>query len=743
VLLILGGQALRFPHRFLVLFAVVLVAALLLPRTRSALREALPESIPLGIVLVLLAAVPFFAVGYVGVLGASISNDMSTHLLGAWYLRTGEGFKPVAAIGGNIIDTGYPMGPHGLTTALTKAFGVGEETAFAAVTMAVPVLTAFAALGVVPTARRGVRWLVAVAIGFGYLPIAYFAQGSFKETIQAMLVLGGALALGELFRADEPPRAWRRGIPLGLFAGAAVYNYSYGGAAWLVAAAGLLLVAEFARRPRAFVAFVKTIALPAVAAIAVAVVVAVPEIHRIQNFRHSIFGVEPKRNTGNLYHAINPLESLGVWLSGDFRINPHPMWPSVALSVLALVVLLGSFVWWWRRREFALPAAAIAAFVIWVEFAINRNIYNAAKGFVVLAPLVAACIAGPLALAWSARRAGRDTTLLRATGVVLLVAAFASSYAVLRTVPVGLGQHEKELASLRPLVKDKRVGFISNDHFAQWEVRGSDLYASGLLYAPKQLVQQPQKLGGATLDADNYASPELDKLQYIVTPGGRYASEIPPNFRLVRRTESFDLYHRVGRTPSREPLEPPGEPGAIFDCNSPRGKEYLKTYKWAGVLPAPVVTDRWDGSIAVPGDTARTAVTLPRGRWDVSLQYVSRTPIEVRAPGLRKTIAPSFGTVVSYWPAGTVTSPGGRVTLTLTAEKRSWFGRLIGGPRPMLAPGVPGEKPLWHVAFTRHGTTPQRIPSKQACGRYVDWFAPAGGVMKGRSLARDNAVRAS
>jgi hypothetical protein len=115
----------------------------------------------------------------------------------------------------------------------------------------------------------------------------------------------------------------------------------------------------------------------------------------------------------------------------------------------------------------------------------------------------------------------------------------------------------------------------------------------------------------------------------------------------------------------------------------------------------------------------------------------------VRAPGLRTTIPPSFGSIVSYWPAGTLTSPGGSVVLSLTARKRTWFGRLIGGPVAMRAPTVPGNVPLWHAAFTRHRTTPQRTRSRDACGRYVDWFAPAGGAMKGRSLARDDAARAS
>jgi hypothetical protein len=227
----------------------------------------------------------------------------------------------------------------------------------------------------------------------------------------------------------------------------------------------------------------------------------------------------------------------------------------------------------------------------------------------------------------------------------------------------------------------------------------------------------------------------LDKVNWIVTSGGAYQSEIPPNFRLALRTQSYDLYRRVGPTPLRVPIEQPGQPGTIFDCNSERGREYLKLYKWAGVLPAPVVQPqaKWRGSIARPGETATMQLTLPRGRWDVSLQYLSTTDVTVRAPGLAKRLAQNFGLITAFWPAGTVTSSGRPLTLSVTAAQRNWFARLLGEPRALRAPLSPGLRPLNTVAFTRHGETPHRILATNACGRYVDWFAPAGSTMRGRA----------
>jgi hypothetical protein len=218
-------------------------------------------------------------------------------------------------------------------------------------------------------------------------------------------------------------------------------------------------------------------------------------------------------------------------------------------------------------------------------------------------------------------------------------------------------------------------------------------------------------------------------MDFLVTPGGAYRSEIPPNFRLARRTASYELYRRLGPTPVREPFEPVDQPGAVLDCASSPGKQHLAQFRWAGVLPTPIVSTDWQGSIGVPGHTASMQLTLPRGRWDVSLQYVSFTGLVVCGPRLHKVIAPNYGLMGEYWPAGTLTSSGRPFTLSLTSEKRTRFGRLLGSPRSSLSADTPGLTPLWRAAFTRHGATPQRVPVTEACGRYVDWFAPAGSSM--------------
>jgi hypothetical protein len=348
-----------------------------------------------------------------------------------------------------------------------------------------------------------------------------------------------------------------------------------------------------------------------------------------------------------------------------------------------------------------------------------------------MAPVVMACFGAPLAAAWGELPRGRrgGFRAARALGAVLFLAAGISSLGVLRSAPVGLGSHEQELAAIRPIVYGKPVLFLANDHFAQWELRGADLYVTSIIYVTRTLPGHGQKYGGIPNDIDNFESSDLDRLDYVLTSAGAYTSEFPPNFHLVMRTPSYELFRRIGPTPVREPYEPPGVPGAVFDCGTEKAKQFLAQYQWAGVVPRPVVLTDWQGSIGVPGHSARIHVSLPAGRWDISLQYVSYTSVVVQGPGVHQVLAPNYGVIAAYWPAGTLTSDGRPFWLTATSRPRNWFARLLGSPRGAISPDSPRHTPIWHVAFTVHGASPRRVPARAACGRYVDWFAPAGSDM--------------
>ena len=102
---------------------------------------------------------------------------------------------------------------------------------FSGLTIAVAVLaplTALAAFAELPPIRRTAA---ALLVGLAYLVASYFAQGAFKEMIQALFVLAFVLAL------REATRSWRelplRFVPAALIAVGSVYAYSFPGLIWL------------------------------------------------------------------------------------------------------------------------------------------------------------------------------------------------------------------------------------------------------------------------------------------------------------------------------------------------------------------------------------------------------------------------------------------------------------------------------------------------------------------------------
>ena len=135
--------------------------------------------------------------------------------------------------GSQLLHQGYPLGPHAIVVALNKGLGIGLVQGFSGLTIAVAVLaplTALAAFADQPPLRRTAG---ALLVGLAYMVASYFAQGAFKETMQALFVLAFVLALRESTHA-----AWRdlplRFVPAALIAVGTVYAYSFPGLIWLV-----------------------------------------------------------------------------------------------------------------------------------------------------------------------------------------------------------------------------------------------------------------------------------------------------------------------------------------------------------------------------------------------------------------------------------------------------------------------------------------------------------------------------
>jgi hypothetical protein len=446
----------RLPgHGAISAIAVLLltVAAVLFLRGRvEGVGEALRAGVPVVLLALAAASLPFVAEGHFGILGTSFNPDMSQHLLAADRLAHGQGSQ--------LLHQGYPLGPHAISVALTKGLGTSIVQGFTGLTVAVAVLASLTALTAFRDQPPLLRIPAALVVGLTYMVASYFAQGSFKETIQALFFLAFVLSLRE---ASQDP-AWRelplRFVPAALLAVGSVYTYSFPGLIWLLGALVIWMALQRALPLR-----------PLLFALGAFVVLVAPEIGRMIDF-HSFETFDPNGpGLGNLFGQISPFEAFGIWPSGDFRLSPGdgavPALGYFLGAAYASILLLYGLVLCWRRRETALIAGLAAAALAYTAARIGGTPYTAAKAIEIGAPLAALVIVLPL--------------LRRPVAWLYLAAAAGCSLLALANAPVGPSSYSPALTSLRSEVGEGPTlvlasrQLLEDEHgvpYVTWEMRG-------------------------------------------------------------------------------------------------------------------------------------------------------------------------------------------------------------------------------------------------------------------------------
>jgi len=478
--------------------------------------EALRAGWPVALLALLAASLPFAVEGHFGILGTGFNPDMSQHLLATDRLAHGHGSQ--------LLNQGYPLGPHAIVVALHKGLGIGLVQGFGGLTVAVAVLAPLTALAAFAEARPAPRIAAALVVGLAYVVASYFAQGAFKETMQALFVLAFVLAL------RESTRSWRdlplRFVPAALLAAGSVYAYSFAGLVWPVAIVVIWALVEYAfsrtrssaggtgEGPRTDTprppAGPSPAAGPAVArsvllALLTFAILVAPEIGRMIEFR-SFETFDPDGpGLGNLFGQVSPFEALGIWPSGDFRLAPGDGAVPAAGYYLGIVfglsLLLHGIAQGWRRRESALLAGLGAGALAYVAARAAGTPYAAAKAIEIAAPLTSLVILLPLVgrARWrivSGDRAERATGRLVATAAAAFIAAAgACAVLALANAPVGPASYTPALTGLRQLVAAEPTlvlasrGLLVERHgvpYIAWELRGGRvcIAAEGELHAP-------------------------------------------------------------------------------------------------------------------------------------------------------------------------------------------------------------------------------------------------------------------
>jgi hypothetical protein len=426
-------------------------------RTWPALRQGLW----VGLAALLVASVPFLVEGHFGILGTGFNPDMSQHLLTSDRLLHGQGSQ--------LLSQGYPLGPHAIVVALGKGLGIGLVQGFDGLTLAVAVLACLTALATFAELPRLQRFAGALLVGLAYMVASYFAQGAFKETMQALFVLAFVLALRE---AGHNP-AWRelplRFVPAALVAVGSAYTYSYPGPLWLGAIAVIWMAIGLARDRTAIPGPAPWRAV-GLGLLLLDVLVA-PEIGRMVEF-HNFETFDPHGpGLGNLFGQVSPFEALGIWPSGDFRLAPGggavPALGYYLGAVFATILLIYGLVICWRRRETALVSGVLAVAAVYAVARVAGTPYTAAKAVEVAAPVGALVILLPL--------------LRRPAGILYALAAGGCALLALANAPIGPTNYSPALTGLRPLVAGGSTLVLTSDRLLEdeqgaryivWELRG-------------------------------------------------------------------------------------------------------------------------------------------------------------------------------------------------------------------------------------------------------------------------------
>jgi hypothetical protein len=513
-------------------------AALWLPRV-GAPGEQASLTLRVGVAAAAVASLPFLVEGHFGILGTGFNPDMSQHLLAT--ARLADGAE------GELLRQGYPLGPHAIVVALNDGFGIGLVQGFSGLTLAVAVLaplTALAAFRELPPSRA---IPAALLVGLPYLVASYYAQGSFKETMQALFLLAFVLSLREASRNPE----WRdlplRFVPAALIAVGSVYVYSFPGLLWLGGALVVWLLLD--RKPPL---------RPLLLALAVFLIGTLPELGRMIDFQRFETFDPSGPGLGNLFGQLSPFTALGIWPSGDFRVAAgdgavpalfYYLGAALGAALLAYGLLLG-----WRRQERAVLAGLIAGAGLYLAARVGGTPYTAAKALEIASPLAVLAILSSAggAVAGVPHSGGREAsehmgeataTGPAATRLALLLylgAAATCSLLAFANAPVGPTAYSPRLTELRPLIAadstlviapDQLIDEEQGERYIAWELRG----------------------GRVCVDRESEAGSALPPgIRFVVTDDDR--AEPPyPGFELRRPAAPYLLWERRGDLPGPGP----------------------------------------------------------------------------------------------------------------------------------------------------------------------------------------------
>lgn len=445
--------------------------------------------------------------------------------------------------------------------------------------------------------RPSLRALVVFIAAQPALLFGYSLWGGIKEVAAAALLALAAAVAPAVVRSDASARDV---IPLAVAAGGLVGVLSPSGLAWIgpmLAVLMGLVIYRFGVRKALFRAIVFLLLIAALA---------------WPLFIGGLFNpadqtwLTKETELGNLIESLNPIQALGIWPTGDFRVDPDATMFSVLLITLGITAAVGGLWVAWRRGSLAVllyttSAIACAALVLvgspWVG----------GKALATVSPMV---------LLLATIGAASALKLDRVAGGVLVAAV---AIGVLWSN--ALAYRDVELAPYDQLVELERIGedFAGdgpaltteyNPYGARHFLRKlDDEGVSELRVNTIPLKDAPEGAeSGEAVDVEEIDPTGLFFYRTLVLRRSPVRSRPPAPYRLVRQGDTYEVWQRPiepSRIPEHLSLGGENDPGGVPDCSEVNGLGlYALSQKFSGVrmvaARVPLVLDGTSGELYVP-----------------------------------------------------------------------------------------------------------------------------------------------
>jgi hypothetical protein len=615
------------------------------------------------------------------------------------------------------LDIGYPAGGQSALGAFAQLLGVDIPwvwQVFMAFNGAMLGLALYALLGRAIDAVP-LRALAAAVAAQPNILYGYALVGGIKEFTSATSLVATAALLPPLLA--ERPASARALLPLGVAVAAALAAFSLTIVPWLgVIGAGVVLLL-LTRRDR--VRSLARVALIGAVGLALAAPTGYLAITKLLPVAGQAVGsgATVLTDLGNLGAPMPVRAVSGIWISGDYRFPSGGDTPLTnVLIVLAFGLVAVAAVRVIRRRDWPLAFIGAAVGIAVYYYDTRTGPWIQFKALTTSAPVVLAlAFVGAAELATLARRLLRRRV---AMGLGWLAAAVIAGGVLLGNAyayhDVTLAPHDRirDLQALGGELHGQPALLPYWEEVGEYMLRRQHVSArpNGFLQIRPGVPLEQQ----FAYDIDDLVFPYLESQQLLVLRRGPTQSRPPANYRLERRTASYDVWRRVAppstvlahvpspdfsrkdrtglcralvrraaRGGAGEQLAYALQPKAVTALLDEKGADLTGLWQPAG-----------NGAVYMygPGDDRRGLGLPHSGSYDVWITGAISRPLTVTLDGRR------IGTVSDAW-----SYPGGWTRVgSITAKGRAHQLQLERGGGSLAPGNGADDQPIGPLVFVPH-----------------------------------------